>query len=154
MTIVWLLFGSLESPWHAVSDDHLGAALCGEPYDACLEGPLPLPRSPRCPTCAHAALNLQEAAEGKIHLFNVVLQYDVYILAKSRDAALNQVVKLVQRGERPADQTVYTIANLRDVRPDWRAQQPYAAPDVTDEGYAVFGEATTEEIFKTLYTRS
>jgi hypothetical protein len=83
-------------------------------------------------------------------LYNCVLQFDVYIVANNAQEAIDACTGIIQRGEPPTDKVTYDIRTLRDIRVDWRDQQPFVAPSVTDEQYAPLADLTTESVFNAL----
>lgn len=91
----------------------------------------------------------------KLKLYNVVVQYDIYIVAhdtgdaeQDKREAAEAVLSAIRDGETPTEVVKYEIRSSRDIRSDWRGQKPFVAGTVTDEEWTNFAGTTTSEFFE------
>lgn len=86
-------------------------------------------------------------------LFNVVIQFDLYVVAhdeaEAKEAGLLQV-----RGDEPiTDVAVYEVQDRRDIREDWNDQRPIVSNAVTDDEYADHIGSSTIQIYERFYEK-
>ncbi len=91
----------------------------------------------------------------KLKLYNVVVQYDIYIVGRDtgdakedKQEAGEAVLSAIRNGEHPSDVVVYEIRNQREIRVDWRTQKPFVAGSISDKEWEKFSGSTTNEFFE------
>lgn len=85
-------------------------------------------------------------------IYNCIVQYDIYVVAESKEDAMQAALKVIAK-EPPNDTATYEVQHIRDIRNDWRIQQPFVAPDISDDDFEPFQGKTTEEVYSALYTK-
>lgn len=89
------------------------------------------------------------------YLHNVVLVYDVYVVAESSEAA-RQAAKDLVLAENPEDrlppndENALPVNHARAIREAWKTQAPIVAADVSDETFEQIKGKKTLEIFEIL----
>ena len=87
-------------------------------------------------------------SEKHLRLFNVIMQYDVYVVARTFEEALEAVRGTIQQGEAPTEQISHEVRTQRDIRTEWKTERPFVAGAISDEEWAPFAGKTTEEFFE------
>ena len=83
-----------------------------------------------------------------LHLVNVIVVFDAYVVAHSPEEAKAALIELIQQGEPPTSVVHFDkIARIEDIRSDWKDQKPIVAAPVTDQEYEKYLGSTTEEFF-------
>lgn len=89
------------------------------------------------------------------YLHNVVLVYDVYVVAESAEAARQAAKDLVVAENpedrlAPNDENALPVNHVRTIRDSWRTQAPLVAADVSDDDFEKIKGKKTLEIFEIL----
>lgn len=83
-----------------------------------------------------------------LHLVNVIVVFDAYIVAHNPEEAKAALLELIQQGEPPTSIAHYDrISRVEDIRSDCKDQKPIVAATVTDEEYEKYLGSTTVEFF-------
>jgi hypothetical protein len=90
----------------------------------------------------------EEAMTKELHLVNVIVVFDTYVVAHNPEEAKAALLELIQQGEPPTSIAHYDrIARVEDLRSDCKDQKPIVAATVTDEEYEKYLGSTIEEFF-------
>lgn len=85
-----------------------------------------------------------------LKVFNVVVQYDFYIVAHNQEEAGDAILGAIRGGETPSEIITYLVKNLRDIRMSWREEKPFVAGEVEDNEWKEFEGKTTGQIYAKL----
>lgn len=91
-----------------------------------------------------------------LRLFNTILIYDVYTVARTAEAARESLLSAIRAGESPVEPTesvAREVTMRNSIRQSWTEQKPYYASDVTDEEFDGLKEHDTLQMWARLYTR-
>lgn len=84
-----------------------------------------------------------------VRLFNVLMHWDFYILAKDETDAREGAIAVIRAGQQlPYEQVAYEARRERDIRTKWRDEPPWMSATIPDQP-----EETTLEAFTRLYTK-
>ena len=85
-----------------------------------------------------------------LQLRNVVIQYDLWIVAKEDDDVATLALGVICGGEKPNEIVAYVIQNARDVPSRLHDTLPFVSETITDEEYAPFTGSSVPEVFEKL----
>lgn len=86
-----------------------------------------------------------------IRLFNVIVFYEVFVLAKDHDDARAAVGAVIRSGDQPPyEQVAYEIRHERDMTSRWKEELPWVSESVN---YDPPQPETCTEVFLRLYTK-
>lgn len=89
-----------------------------------------------------------------LRLYNTIIVYDVYVVARSAEAAREAILAAIDSGDAKATELVSKeITADRSIRSSWVDQPPYIAADITDEEFTALKGSTTLAAFERLYKR-
>ena len=83
-----------------------------------------------------------------LKLFNVIIQHDVYVVARTVEEAYEAIEGVIRGGEAPMEKIHHEVRAIRDIRTEWKTERPFVAGAITDEEWAPFAGKTTEEFFE------
>lgn len=85
-----------------------------------------------------------------MRLMNVIVIYDVYCVAEQEGPAIDAVRSLVLSGEIKPNHYKALALGTSPVRPDWRAERPIVADDISDVDFERLKGKTTQEVYDLL----
>jgi len=107
------------------------------------------PTSTKTPSPARAP------GENDPKLFNVIVVFDVYAVARSGESARECVLNWIRNEQlEPSEQRALEARRDPEVRLAWREEKPMVADDITDEEFDGFVKGnTTIQVFEHLYLK-
>ncbi len=87
-------------------------------------------------------------------LFNVIILWDVQVVAESEDAARDAVKEFIEQGELPASEAkAFESKETYNIRHAWQDQRPLVAGDVSDQDFERCKGKTAIEVQDMIYRR-
>ena len=86
-------------------------------------------------------------------LYNVIVNFDMYVVAESPEAAREALTAWVAEGNEPSEVVAIEAARENSVRTAWRDKPPLVAADVTDTQFETLKGRTTATPYTLLYTK-
>lgn len=125
--------------------------------------------SPTCPTHGHELLttplrhqmvcpdqrgcDYYERIE-PLKLYNTIIIFDVYAVAKSPEAANEAVKAWIKSGElAPSSENALEAREERNIRASWLDERPIIGDDLTDEEFKSLKGKSTAEAFTRFYKK-
>lgn len=84
-------------------------------------------------------------------LHNVIVAYDVYVLAESPEAARQAVNEFIKADELAPNHVAAHPVVHAPIRPQWRDEKPLVASDVSDADFARVKGKTTQQVHDMLF---
>lgn len=88
-----------------------------------------------------------------LRLYNTIIVFDVYTVARSAGAAREAVIAALREGAQASEEVAQEVTNERSIRASWVDQTPYVAADVTEEEFSGLQGVKTLEAYRRLYKR-
>lgn len=86
-------------------------------------------------------------------LFNVIVNFDMYVVAESPEAAREALQAWVAEGNEPSESVAIEALRENSIRAAWRDKPPLVAADVTDDQFETLKGRTTATTYALLYTK-
>lgn len=87
-------------------------------------------------------------------LFNVIVIYDVYVVAESGEAAQAAILDVINSSDlKPSETVGFEVTREQAIRARWRDEKPFVAADISGADFAKLKGKTTVETFTDLYTK-
>jgi hypothetical protein len=88
-----------------------------------------------------------------LRLYNTIVIFDVYTVAKSPEAAREAILAAITSGEKPTEAVVKEVTMVNSIRSSWCEEKPFVAADITDEEFESLRGSTTQQTYERLYTK-
>ncbi len=89
-----------------------------------------------------------------LKLFNVIVIWDVYAVAKTPEAAIEATAQWIKSGDLPASsQNALETRENRQIRADWMNEKPIVGEDLSDEEFESLKGKTTLDAFNRFYSK-
>lgn len=88
-----------------------------------------------------------------MRLYNTIIVFDVYTIARSAEAARAAILAAIADGLDAQEMVAKEVTHERSIRASWVDQTPYVAPEVSDEELALLKGMNTLEVFQRLYKK-
>lgn len=86
-------------------------------------------------------------------LYNVIVNFDMYVVAESPEAAREALQAWVAEGNEPSESVAIETHRENSIRAAWRDKPPLVAADVTDAQFETLKGRTTATTYALLYTK-
>ena len=91
-----------------------------------------------------------------LRLYNTIIIFDVYTVARSGDAAREGLLAAIRSQDNPAEPSeniAREVTMKNSIRGSWVEQKPYYASDISDEEFEKNRTYTTMELFERFYEK-
>ncbi len=97
---------------------------------------------------------VRKADRVDLRLYNTIIIYDVYCIARTADEARQAILQSIQGDVRMfTEATSRELTSINSIRASWAEQSPFVAADVSDEEFENLKGITTSAAFERLYQR-
>jgi hypothetical protein len=89
-----------------------------------------------------------------LRLYNTIVIYDVYMIARSESAAKEALAQSIASGDaRPTEIVAKEVTTTNSIRLSWANEAPFVAADVNDAEFETLKGITTSLAFERFYNR-
>ena len=89
-----------------------------------------------------------------LRLYNTIVIFDVYVAARSSEAARECVLAAIADGSaQPTEAVAKEITAANSIRSSWANQSPYVASDITEEEFESLKGISTAGAFERFYLK-
>lgn len=97
----------------------------------------------------------KEADRVDLRLYNTIIFFDVYTIARSGEAAREALIELIRSGQiEPTESVAKESTMASSIRASQVEQSPLVASDVTDEEFETLKGITNAQAFERFYKKA